>query len=455
MAERHISLNMRIRNCSNQALLDLWSIENVAATLFYLRKLDSAIALKVRKVVPLDDIAELTSIKADVLHAGCFRGIVCPSYYRDAIERFQPFPPNGQYLFESFSELIDPQFLERFPNCADGLDEILDHAERFLGKQFCRIDLINPVKGERIVNDIRRVHEKYFSQLKEEAIQTRRAIPFEKIEHLLFDIDEFQYGAWRLDPEYQSIVSFTYDDSEVKFVFDLPFRFAESFLEPNEVRSLPAIENAQEAVSQPPLEERNDDIHNIVARLGSYYMDSLVRAVFVEEILRQCSFCLFAFADIEKLLMEPREVRSNEEKRFWYSVHALLCGIANLSKIFWSSEAKGKLRAAKLRQALEVDENSPFRARNFRNHFEHWDERMDSWALTLDGLENRWFVDGEIGFADAINFTNPAYTLRNFDMTNFAVMFQGERYELLPVKEAILALHQRAEKIFRSVPYCM
>src|SRR5690242_4815135 len=104
---------MRIRNCSNQALLDLWSIENVAATLFYLRKLDSAIALRVRKDVPLDDIDELTSIKADVLHAGCFRGIVCPSYYRDAIERFQPFPPNGQYVFERFSELIDPRFLER------------------------------------------------------------------------------------------------------------------------------------------------------------------------------------------------------------------------------------------------------------------------------------------------------------------------------------------------------
>ena len=77
---------MRIRNCSNQALLDLWSIENVAATLFYLRKLDSAIVLKARKDVPLEAIDELTSIKADVLHAGCFRGIVRPSSHRGSAE---------------------------------------------------------------------------------------------------------------------------------------------------------------------------------------------------------------------------------------------------------------------------------------------------------------------------------------------------------------------------------
>src|SRR5262249_32316642 len=160
-------------------------------------------------------------------------------------------------------------------------------------------------------------------------------------------------------------------------------------------------------------QQNDNNIHHIVSRLGNYYMDSLVMAVFVEEILRQCGFGLFALDDMEYLLETTIKPKSWEEKRFWFSVHALLCAIANISKLFWPADTRGKSRGSKLRKILEVGDSSPFRSRNFRNHFEHWDERMDTWALTLDGLEHRWFVDGEIGSVDDVNFTNPAYALRN------------------------------------------
>jgi hypothetical protein len=448
---------MNIRSCSNQAVLDLWSIGNIQTTLFYLQQLESAIELKTRDNLPLEDIDELIRIKADTLHAACLHGVVRPTSYRDAIKRFRPFPENGQYVFERFFEVIDPRFLQFFPNCADELDEVLDHAERFLGRRLCRMDLKDTNLGQEVVNDIKRVHEGYFTQLTERAVETRKAIPFEKIEDLLFDMDERAYGAWRLDPEYQSVVGFTYEDADVRLIFRLPFRLAESFLDAEVLRSLPAIEKAAYGTlkAPSPVQQNDNNIHHIVSCLGNYYMDSLVMAVFVEEILRQCSFSLFALADMEDLLGQTIEPKSSEERRFWFSVHALLCAIANISKILWSAEARGKSRASKLRNILEVDDNSPFRSRNFRNHFEHWDERMDTWAVSLDGLENRWFVDGEIGSSDDVNFTDPAYTLRNFNKTNFAVTFQGEMYELRPVKEAILALHERANEVFKTVPYCM
>ncbi|WP_367330713.1 hypothetical protein [Sphingobacterium multivorum] len=60
------------------------------------------------------------------------------------------------------------------------------------------------------------------------------------------------------------------------------------------------------------------------------------------------------------------------------SIQSILVAAGNVSKILWPSQ-KYKLRGQKLRELLGVEDNNPLASRKFRNHFEHYDERVEEW----------------------------------------------------------------------------
>jgi hypothetical protein len=98
-------------------------------------------------------------------------------------------------------------------------------------------------------------------------------------------------------------------------------------------------------------------------------------------------------------------------------------------------------RGPELRARLEVEEGSPLKPRTFRNHFEHFDSRLEQWAVSS---EHRVFIDVNVGPMGVINGAEPGDYLRNFDPTNFAVTFRGDSYHLLPIVEAIEQLWHKA-----------
>ena len=61
----------------------------------------------------------------------------------------------------------------------------------------------------------------------------------------------------------------------------------------------------------------------------------------------------------------------------WCSIQSILVAAGNVSKIFWPIKEKHKIRGEELRQLLKVENNSPLSSREFRNHFEHYDERIE------------------------------------------------------------------------------
>jgi len=99
----------------------------------------------------------------------------------------------------------------------------------------------------------------------------------------------------------------------------------------------------------------------------------------------------------------------------------------------WSNPSSEKERA-ELRASLSLSDNSPIRSRKFRNHFEHFDERLEQWATSS---KRHNFVDQNVGPPSMIIGVDPEDFLRNFDTENFAVTFKGEVYELRPVINAI------------------
>ena len=433
---------------------------NIEDTLYNLWVLNMHSRRRAKKGIPAVDLGEFSRIKAETIQGAYATGNIKPVSYVDESSSFNPFPRSVMFTFDIYLELEDPNFFDYDPAFANTLAlEVISEARNLFGRQVSDAELRNPVISKEVISEIRAYYKDRLDTLEREAICHRHPIPYDAIKDLLFEPDEYEKRL--LDPEYHSLVGFLYESSSARFYFEVPFRSAQWFLPESILRSLPHRVTAEfgERYSKAITEEEalSYPLTEIVSKLVNYYLDSLALAVFHKELIRQSSFALTALEDLSQLIEQP-DLSEIEETRFWYSIHALLCSVANISKILWPAKSAGRVGEARgkiLRDSLSIEGNSILKARSFRNHFEHWDERMDHWSTTLDSLQNRWIVDGEIGLGDSINSVDPAYTLRNFDKSKFAVTFRGEMYELIPVREAIVALREMAKAAFSKAPYCM
>jgi hypothetical protein len=206
-------------------------------------------------------------------------------------------------------------------------------------------------------------------------------------------------------------------------------------------------------------------------------VDFMPQQIFHREVERQCKFALIAYEDLKQALAvsqqrppappavnyadaaqvqasmvthdhwltareeyKRRQTAAND--RLWFSVQAFLVAAGNISKLLWPPD-KPLLpeRGPELRANLEVEENSPLKPRTFRNHFEHFDKRLEQWAVSS---KHRVFIDSNIGLGGKISGAEPGDYLRNFEPRNFAVTFRGDSYHLQPIAEAIEQLWHRA-----------
>ena len=99
----------------------------------------------------------------------------------------------------------------------------------------------------------------------------------------------------------------------------------------------------------------------------------------------------------------------------------------------WGHESRkekaAKKRGAHLRQVLKVDDAHVLRTRTLRDHFEHFDERLDEWAETSP---NRNIVDNMIGPRAAIggDAIKDQDIIRMFDPATKLLVFRGERFDI-------------------------
>lgn len=154
------------------------------------------------------------------------------------------------------------------------------------------------------------------------------------------------------------------------------------------------------------------------------------------EVERQCQFAMIALQDIE-------EASANGDgKLFWYSVQNLMVAIGRISRLLWPPDPLFPKRGLELRESLGVDEDSPFAARTFAEHFEHFDKRLETWQVTS---EQHRFFDSYTEPLDVLAETAPEDRLRGYDSENNAVLFHEDAYELGPVSGALEELQRRAE----------
>ena len=99
--------------------------------------------------------------------------------------------------------------------------------------------------------------------------------------------------------------------------------------------------------------------------------------IYKQEVFDQAQNVQMAWADLHAA------VGAGNDARTWHSAQALLISAANLSKLFWPQGESGddtkSAKAAALRSAFGVTSGHTLQDRTLRNHFEHFDERLDTW----------------------------------------------------------------------------
>lgn len=163
---------------------------------------------------------------------------------------------------------------------------------------------------------------------------------------------------------------------------------------------------------------------------------------FLLEVRRQCWFALVAFGEMKA------SIDRNDPDRLWYSIQAFLVAAGIASRLLWPGRPDSKKRAGRrwLRQMLGVSEESPLADRSFRNHYEHFDERIEQWANETGG---RAFIDSHYAAVGA-EAAGSGISLRSFDPKAWTLVFRGRQVHLLPIVEVLESLRASAsEEWFR------
>src|SRR6266852_4996473 len=146
-------------------------------------------------------------------------------------------------------------------------------------------------------------------------------------------------------------------------------------------------------------------------------MDRYELAVFLSEINRQSTHAELAASDL------AQAVKNDDRDRLWYSVHSLLIALANLSKLMWPAGDGSRARGLWLRVLLAITDDSPVKRHLFRNHWEHYDARLDKWARKA----RRPPPNESIG--PLSRFPNRNLFLKQYDPKARKLGFRGQSFE--------------------------
>jgi hypothetical protein len=124
----------------------------------------------------------------------------------------------------------------------------------------------------------------------------------------------------------------------------------------------------------------------------------------------------------------------------WASVESLLNAAASIARVCWGQ--RGDLAEAReaVRAYIGIDDLSPLKSVDMRNHFQHFDERIDRWWAES---ESRSFIDKVSGHDIEVITGDPLNAFRILDFRTMEVVFWGERFSLQ-------ALVDEAERLCRS-----
>ena len=158
-------------------------------------------------------------------------------------------------------------------------------------------------------------------------------------------------------------------------------------------------------------------------------MNERLKALYLLELKNQCVFASMAH---DSLALSIYQLTNNADMHktehlmncLWYHIQSFLISTANISKILWPSNSD--IGRESFRNQLGISEESLLKSRTFRNHFEHFDERLSTWFMTHP---HKNFIDMNVGEADTFigNIDKSDY-IRHYDMNDIVKVDHLEQF---------------------------
>lgn len=150
-------------------------------------------------------------------------------------------------------------------------------------------------------------------------------------------------------------------------------------------------------------------------------MDTYLLRIFQTHVRDQCQFLIMS-AEMLKAGLQEKNIN-----RTLYAIQNILTAGANISKMLWGQKGRHAEARKRLRESIDITDDSPLRHVAMRNHFEHMDERIDRWWAES---KRRNHADAIIGPREAIFGLEAIETFRWFDPTTMEIIFWGEAFNL-------------------------
>lgn len=151
---------------------------------------------------------------------------------------------------------------------------------------------------------------------------------------------------------------------------------------------------------------------------------ALSEMVFISEIVLQSKIAELAAKRLSA-------IKDNfDQIEVWSSIQSILVAAGNVSKILWPQEKKYAVRGKRLRELLKVDDNNILSDRSLRNHFEHYDDRIEKW---FKGKASAVYSDLAIDPFKSIWGNVPTNHHRAYDPLSHTLTFRGESFDLAAV----------------------
>lgn len=143
--------------------------------------------------------------------------------------------------------------------------------------------------------------------------------------------------------------------------------------------------------------------------------------------------------------LAAQRLKDTDHAEVWCSVQSILVASGNVSKILWPSNKANKSRGLDLCKMLNIEDNNVLSSRKFRNHFEHYDERIDKWfnnqsSAVYSDLAMNPDLSGSIGHS----FN------RGYNSFNNTLVFRGEVLDLNDVLNELQAIVNKCKPFVLS-----
>ncbi len=162
-------------------------------------------------------------------------------------------------------------------------------------------------------------------------------------------------------------------------------------------------------------------------------MKPLAELVFICEIVKQ--------SKIAERAAERLQATTDhfDEIEVWCSIQSILVAAANVSKILWPPK-KYDERGEKLRKQLNVGDSNPLSDRSIRNHFEHYDERIEDW---FENNSSAVYMDSSIDPFESIRDRSFANYHREYNPVTQILTFRDESVDLAAVLNALKEIRHK------------